>query len=192
MLLKSEASGHHRLLSSTIMYDLYLCSYSNFFYRVFLIICPILYSYLFLVYSTVHCRPTSFRNLIPKCPFLFTILISSHKGRLFLFSFYIWSDIPIFSTSPLRTAFQYFWGLIFYCWHVSPLYTLLKLYEMEYSQFLVMLHSVRSLTRKRILPRVVPLLNIDMIYGPYNFWNFSAWLLTYGKQTVVFLDVVFC
>ena len=97
------------------------------------------------------CLPQDMRcffSLILQCSFLSIILITSHKGKWFPFSFHIGSAIPDFSISPRTTAFRPSSRLTFRGWH-----------GMEYTQFLVM-YSVGGLTRKRYLRRVVPLLNI--------------------------------
>ena len=95
------------------------------------------------------------------------ILTLSYKGRWYTFSFHIWSAIPDFSISPRTTAFRCSSNLIFCGRHVSPLYTLLQLQELEYTQFLIMLNSVGGLTRKSYLWRVEPLVNIVLIWTTY-------------------------
>ena len=109
------------------------------------------------------------------CSSLTIILTLSHKGRWFPFSFHIWSAILDFSISQCTTAFRCFCSHTFRGRHVSPLHTLTLLDGMEYTQFLVMLYSVRGLTRRRCLQRVEPLLNVVPIsYGLHIFWIFSA------------------
>ena len=144
-----------------------LLSYCNFFFiKPFLLLVPISYSSLYLVNSPDH---------ILHCYSLSIILTSSNNSRWFPFSFHIWSVIPDFSISSHITDFQCSSCFNFCGWYVSLWYTLPWLHRMEYTQFLVMLYSVRGLTQKKYFwkSRHTWILSYHMI-----FWNFSATPLT--------------
>ena len=116
---------------------------------------------------------------------LIIILTSSHKGRWFPFSCDIWSAIPNFSISPRTTVFNVLLDLLLV--GGMPLYTLPQLQRTEYTQFLVMLNSVGSLTEKRYLKRVEPLSNTFLMsYGLHIFWSLLIRPMTWRQWTIPF------
>ena len=100
-------------------------------------------------YFLVSPLPTPQMNIIHKLiGFTFT---SSHNGWWFPFSFHIWLAIFNFSTSLCTIAFWCSPCLTFSGWHVSLFYALPVLHKMEYTQLLLMLSSVESLTEEIFL-----------------------------------------
>ena len=73
----------------------YLCSYSDFFHLVFLIIgSHIVFNSILGLLSRPNICADSLRRLILQCLALSIISTLSHKGRWVPFSFHIWSAIP--------------------------------------------------------------------------------------------------
>ena len=121
---------------TTIIYDFfYLCLYCIFFssslfdywflYRIHLYIW-------FAQQVTVAQHMGCFFKMFYCQMFFPVILTSSHRGRWFPISFYIWSAIPDFSILSRHTAFRCSFGLAFWERYISLLYSLPQLHGMEY------------------------------------------------------------
>ena len=91
----------------------------------------------------------------------------SHWGWWSPISLHMWSATPDFSTSPRVTAFWCSWSLTLRGWPFSPLYFLLQLHGIAYTQSLVMFSSGwGGLTQERYLQMVIKLLKVvQILYG---------------------------
>ena len=138
--------------------NLYSSSYSNLFYLVLIICSHILF---ISIFSLLNRSPNPnvltvyLSHLILQCSSISIILTSSYKYRWFHFSFHIWSAILLFDFTSTWITFSLRYS--------SPLYTLPQLHAMEYTKYLINLHTLEGLTWKRNFRRVIPLLNIVLI-----------------------------
>ena len=155
----------------------YQSSYSNFVIIAFLWhwfpYCINFYAWSGQIFVAIICADSLSLGIFQWCS-LSMISTWSHRGWWSPLHLYMWSATPDFSTSPHVTAFSCSWSLTLKGRPVSPLYFLLQLHRIAYTESLVIFSTMGDLTRERYVRSVIKLLKVVlMLYGPQILCIFS-------------------